>query len=488
MRNNHHFHLLAALARVGIWALSLVSPSSAGLIVHYTFDGDLGTNATDSAIANGAQNATITGGSFVTDPQRGGVLTMTGTGSNGAFGSVAATSTTGSYTFAGWYKGADTLGYWYDQGASNRLIPSLGSSSDQDPNDGGAAAGLGAYDGGAWKNSGATSTSWTNGNWNHIAWVFENEGLGTGIDSVTIYLNGVAQDIDPGTAGVQTKRAIANIPSLGGTQRLFARYSGSADNTQLTGQIDDYRIYDTALSASEIVALATPPPNPALPSITSFYPQAPAPVSPVIDLVASFNKNIALKTGGSITLIDITDGTGTVVFNLPNPGQVTVSGTNLIINPLADLDPNTRYEVVIAPNTITDTAAPANTFPGTAAGQWTFTTGIPITPVLIQTDGAWSWFSDHTARFVNGDLYLGYVKGQAKKMAMTRYDFDTSTAHEFLFSSATNPSNDDHDVPNVTVLPDGKILSVYSRHNLDTKFFYRSCLTSNPASLADWEP
>jgi BNR repeat-containing family member/Bacterial TSP3 repeat len=112
--------------------------------------------------------------------------------------------------------------------------------------------------------------------------------------------------------------------------------------------------------------------------------------------------------------------------------------------------------------------------------------GVPADAILIQNDGAWTWFNDHTARFVNGDLYIGYVKGQAQKMALTRYDFDTTTAHEFLFGTATNPSNDDHDVPSVTVLPDGKVLSVYSRHNLDTKFFYRLSLNGNPSSLADW--
>ena len=216
------------LTLVALTALALVSSSSAGLIVRYTFDGDTGTTATDSA--GTAQNASITGGSFVTDPLHGGVLSMTGTGSNGAFGSLSVTSTSGSYTFAGWYKGSDTLGYWYDQGAASRLIASLGASTDQDPDDGGIGPGLGAYDGGAWKNSGAANTSWTTGNWNHIAWVFENDGLGMGIDSVTIYLNGVAQDVDPGTVGVQTKRAFANLPALGGTQRLFARYTGSADS------------------------------------------------------------------------------------------------------------------------------------------------------------------------------------------------------------------------------------------------------------------
>ncbi len=492
MKPTRHVHPLSALAGVVISScvsLGLAANSSAELIVRYTFDSETGNTATDSATTDGQQNAIITGGSFVTDAQRGGVLSMTGTGSNGAFGAVTATSTAGSYTFAGWYKGTDSSGYWYDQGAANRLIASLGSSTDQDPNDGGAGPGLGAYDGSAWKNSGAANTTWSTGNWNHIAWVFENDGLGAGTDSVSVYLNGVAQDVDPGTASLQTRRAIANIPALGGTQRLFARYTGSADSTQLTGLIDDFRIYDSPLSASEIAALAAPPPDTTVPLITSVYPQGPARVSPATILAANFSKNIALKAGGVITLIDTDDGTGTFVINLPDPGQVTASGGNLIIAPLVYFEANTRYEVVIAANAITDTAAAPIAFPGTTAGQWTFTTGgLPADPLLIQTDGGWSWFNDHTARFVNGDLYLGYVKGQAKKMAMTRYDFDTSTAREFVFSTATNPSNDDHDVPNVTVLPDGKILSVYSRHNLDTVFYYRRSLNGNPASLTDWGP
>jgi hypothetical protein len=483
------FQALGRWVRVAIFSLGLALDAQAELIVHYSFEGDTGNIATDSATAGGLSNATLTGGSFVTDAQRGAVLSMTGTGSNGAFGTVTAASSAGSYTFAGWYKGADVSGFWYDQGAANRLIASLGIYTDQDLNDGGAGPGIGAYDGSAWKNSGAANTSWTTGNWVHLAWVFENDGLGAGTDSVSIYLNGVAQDVDLGTAGLQTRRAIANIPALGGTQRLFARHSGSVDDNQLTGLIDDFRIYDSALSASEIAALAAPPPDQTVPFIMGWYPQEPAMVSPAITLAAGFSKNIAIKTGGAITLIDTDDGTGTFVIDLPDPGQVTVSGSGLRIAPLLPLEANTRYEVLIDANAITDTAAVPNAFPGTTAGQWTFITGgLPASPVLIQTDGAWSWFSDHTARFVNGDLYLGYVKGLAEKMAMTRYDFDTSTAHEFLFSTPAYPSKDDHDVPNITVLPDGRILSVYSRHGLDTLFFYRRSLNGNPTTLADWGP
>lgn len=112
--------------------------------------------------------------------------------------------------------------------------------------------------------------------------------------------------------------------------------------------------------------------------------------------------------------------------------------------------------------------------------------GLPSEAILIQTDGAWSWFNDHTTRFVGGDLYIGYVKNKAGKMAMTRYDFDTATAYEFLLG--TQPSKDDHDVPTVTVLPDGKILSTYSRHNIEQVFYHRTSLNSSPTSLADWGP
>jgi hypothetical protein len=158
---------------------------------------------------------------------------------------------------------------------------------------------------------------------------------------------------------------------------------------------------------------------------------------------------------------------------LSNLDEVNIHGTDPTINDTDGDSYNDGTEITNATNPLLPDTPP-------------LPPGVPADTVLIQTDGAWTWFNDHTARFVNGDLYIGYVKGQAQKMALTRYDFDTTTSHEFLFSTASFPSNDDHDVPNVTVLPDGRILSVYSRHNLDTRFFYRRSLNGNPTTLSDW--
>jgi len=223
----------------------------AALVIHYSFDGDAGTTALDSATADGQQNLSISNGTFVNDPQRGDVLSL----SAGAIGSLSFTATTGSYSFAGWYKGSDSAGYWYDQGAGNRLIVSLSASTSQDASDGGAAAGMGVYEG-SWINSGGTS--WNDDQWRHMAWVFEADGLGPGVDSLSIYLDGVAQDVDLGTAGFQDKRAIT-IRALGGTQRLFARYSGGSGLEHLEGLVDDYRVYDHALTAGEVSALVPEP-------------------------------------------------------------------------------------------------------------------------------------------------------------------------------------------------------------------------------------
>jgi arylsulfatase A-like enzyme len=109
------------------------------------------------------------------------------------------------------------------------------------------------------------------------------------------------------------------------------------------------------------------------PAITALNPDGISGVYPGTPLVATFSEDIALTGSGTITIED-TAGSNDIAINVSNPSHASVSGNTLTINPPANLAFATNYEVWIGPGTIQDTAATPNTFPGTTAGQWTFST------------------------------------------------------------------------------------------------------------------
>ena len=121
-----------------------------------------------------------------------------------------------------------------------------------------------------------------------------------------------------------------------------------------------------------IVLTARPDVDP--PAIAALAPTGGAAVYPGVAIVATFNEPIALTGGGSISLTDTGDGSGTVTMNLADSSQVAVSGRNLILTPPARLAFGTPFEVMITAGTIRDLAPTPNPFAGTTAGQWTFTT------------------------------------------------------------------------------------------------------------------
>jgi hypothetical protein len=239
--SDNHF---AGITNTATWSFSTRASEDASLLVHYTFDADAGIMAIDQASVNGEDNLTLTGASvFTTDPERDTVLDNRQSAILSPF-----TSTSQNYTFAGWYKGTGR-GYWYDQ--NDRLIFSVENNTQQDPADGGAAAGLGVYDG-LWHNSSTTNAN--DGSWHHLACVWETDGLGPGMDSFSIYLDGVARDVNPATNGVQVRRALTNgVKTLGGTQKLFSANTGSG--AELAGLMDGIRIYDRVLDATQVAAL-----------------------------------------------------------------------------------------------------------------------------------------------------------------------------------------------------------------------------------------
>ncbi len=114
----------------------------------------------------------------------------------------------------------------------------------------------------------------------------------------------------------------------------------------------------------------------------------------------------------------------------------------------------------------------------------------PEPPGLVREvapDGAWTWFNDERAVFHQGHLFVGYVLRDGR-YGVTRYHpGSNSTGHAIISTNASRQQND-HNNPSLTVLPDGTLLAVYSKHSTEPRFYHRRSLVPLPATHADWGP
>jgi hypothetical protein len=336
------------------------------LIIHYTFDGDTGTTAVDSGMIDGQQNLTIRGASaFTSDAERGDVL------DNKSGASLSFSSTTRDYTFMLWYKGTGG-GYLYDQ--RNRFVPSLERN----------AVGIGVIAPNSPNAYSTADTTANDGSWHHVAWVFEKDGLGAGTDSLSIYLDGHAQDLYVRTGNttigalVGTEVPLTIDRDLGPiNQYLFSTTDGA--NYGLNGLVDDVRIYDRALSRAEVAALG----DTTAPTIDTLVPTHSATVATPTWLKVTFSEAITTNTTGSITITNITAGTAHIIP--AGSGELVVSGPDLVIRPTPALSNHSDYAVLISTNAIRDSVG--HFFGGyTNATDWSFTTTTPdVTGPTIQT-------------------------------------------------------------------------------------------------------
>ncbi len=103
----------------------------------------------------------------------------------------------------------------------------------------------------------------------------------------------------------------------------------------------------------------------------------------------------------------------------------------------------------------------------------------------VAPNGAWTWFNDERAIFHQGYLFSGYVLSDGR-YGVTRYDPATGTANHMIISTTSSQQQDDHNNPSLTVLPDGRLLAVYSKHGSNHYFFHRTSKVETPSSSADW--
>jgi hypothetical protein len=105
-------------------------------------------------------------------------------------------------------------------------------------------------------------------------------------------------------------------------------------------------------------------------------------------------------------------------------------------------------------------------------------------PVVLATDGAWTWFNDPRAVFHNGIVYFGYVRNSDGRTVLSVFNPQSEKTTELWAS--TLQQKDDHNNPGLLVKQDGTMLAIHARHGTDHFFSYRLSKNSNPTAPADW--
>ncbi|MCF7674164.1 MAG: leucine-rich repeat protein, partial [Akkermansiaceae bacterium] len=169
---------------------------------------------------------------------------------------------------------------------------------------------------------------------------------------------------------------------VSGTSLRFGTNSSGLTSTQLA-LISEAGSDSFALDSNGYLTYSVADTIP--PSIVSLFP---ADESVALDietnLVITFDENIAFGATGTVTIRNLTDAVDTVI-SLPGPdpdGTLSVSGTDLTINPAVDLAAGDEYAIELSGTAVQDLAG--NPFAGILATDdpnWSFTTiGTPLAP------------------------------------------------------------------------------------------------------------
>lgn len=212
---------------------------------------------------------------------------------------------------------------------------------------------LAFYDG-SWRDTGFDLTV---GTWYNIMFTYD----GT---NVKLYVAG--DEKFSGTSGGR---------DINGTMYIGVRYTGDEG---INGRIDDVRIYDYALTPSQVQNIVSGSDNPSSsPPPTLSGALVPADnatnINGSANLVMTFNRTVQGGTGSIIIKKSSDDSTVETIS--ASGSKVTGSGTRILtINPSTTLSDSTSYYVVVQPNAVrSGSGAFYAGLSGT--GSWNFTTG-----------------------------------------------------------------------------------------------------------------
>ncbi len=97
---------------------------------------------------------------------------------------------------------------------------------------------------------------------------------------------------------------------------------------------------------------------------------------------------------------------------------------------------------------------------------------------ILEKEGAWCWFADPRAISHKGRTFIGCIDVHGNIKAIMLHEGKKT---EVLVRSNFQP--DDHDNPTFLVLPDDRIMIIYSRHTDEPCFYYR--ISRNPCDITD---
>ncbi len=218
-----------------------------GLLLYYSFDEVTGATVPD--LSGNGNDGTLTSPFSIAAGKVGNALLLTGTATSGGYVTMPAgiLYTSSNMTIATWFKINSTTAPYqriFDIGTSSTtssmfLTPTYGTGGNLH------FTIRFALSGGTVSRDDIDGTAIPAGQWEHVAVVLDASGNGR------LYLNGA--QVGPTTAMKYRPT------SLGSTPNDWIGRSEFVDNPYFDGAIDEFRIYNRALSAAEISALATVP-------------------------------------------------------------------------------------------------------------------------------------------------------------------------------------------------------------------------------------